>query len=156
MENRLVSMGAVFAIVLTSMMACSQQSGGQNGESRLQGLRTVVYGVPDIKRAKDWYTEALGVKPYVDEPYYVGFNVGGYELALDPKGTVAQPEGSGVMVYWGVDNIEEELDRLLRIGAKPHKPVENVGGDIKVASVLDPYGNLIGLIFNPHFAIINE
>jgi len=148
-------MGAVFAIVLVAMIACSQRSGEQTGESRLQGLRTVVYGVPDIERAKDWYTEALGVKPYFDEPYYVGFNVGGYELALDPKGTVAQPEGSGVRVYWGVDNIEEELDRLLRIGAKPHKPVEDVGADIKVASVLDPYGNLIGLIFNPHFSIID-
>jgi len=155
MDNRLASMGAVFAIVLVAMIACSRHSGEQTGEPRLQGLRTVVYGVPDIERAKDWYTEALGVKPYIDEPYYVGFNVGGYELALNPKGTVAQPEGSGVRVYWGVDNIEEELDRLLRIGAKPHKPVEDVGADIKVASVLDPYGNLIGLIFNPHFAIID-
>jgi len=69
---------------------------------------------------------------------------------------VARPVGSGVRVYWGVDDIDEELDRLLKIGAKPHKPVENVGGDIKVASVLDPYGNLIGLIFNPHFEIIDR
>ncbi len=154
MDNRLASMGAAFAIILTFMIACSQ-SGKQVGESRLQGLRTVVYGVPDLERAKDWYTEALGVKPYVDEPFYVGFNVGGYELALNPKGTVAQPVGSGVRVFWGVDNIDEELDRLLRIGAKPHKPVEDIGADIKVASVLDPYGNLIGLIYNPHFAIID-
>ena len=152
MDNRLASMGAAFAIILTVMIACSQ-SGKQAGESRLQGLRTVVYGVPDLERAKDWYTEALGVKPYVDEPFYVGFNVGGYELALNPKGTVAQPVGSGVRVFWGVDNIDEELDRLLRIGAKPHKPVEHIGADIKVASVLDPYGNLIGLIYNPRFAI---
>ncbi len=154
MDNKLASMGAVFAIILTAMIACSQ-SGEQTGESRLQGLRTVVYGVPDLERAKDWYTEALGVKPYVDEPYYVGFNVGGYELALNPKGTVAQPVGSGVRVFWGVDNIDEELDRLLSIGAKPHKPVEDIGADIKVASVLDPDGNLIGLIYNPHFAIID-
>ncbi len=154
MDNRLASMGAAFAIILTAMIACSQY-GEQTGESRLQGLRTVVYGVPDLERAKDWYTEALGVKPYVDEPFYVGFNVGGYELALNPKGTVAQPVGSGVRVFWGVDNIDEELDRLLRIGAKPHKPVEDIGADIKVASVLDPYGNLIGLIYNPHFAIID-
>ncbi|MEE8539381.1 MAG: VOC family protein [Woeseiaceae bacterium] len=154
MDKRLASMGAAFAIILTAMIACSQ-SGEQTGESRLQGLRTVVYGVPDIERAKDWYTEALGIKPYVDEPYYVGFNVGGYELALNPKGTVARPVGSGVRVFWGVDNIGEELDRLLRIGAKPHKPVEDIGADIKVASVLDPYGNLIGLIYNPHFAIID-
>ncbi len=154
MDNRLASMGAAFAIILTAMIACSQ-SGDQAGESRLQGLRTVVYGVPDLERAKDWYTEALGVKPYVDEPFYVGFNVGGYELALNPKGTVAQPVGSGVRVFWGVDNLDEELDRLLSIGAKPHKPVEDIGADIKVASVLDPYGNLIGLIYNPHFAIID-
>lgn len=154
MDNRLASMGAAFAIILTAMIACSQ-SGDQAGESRLQGLRTVVYGVPDLERAKDWYTEALGVKPYVDEPFYVGFNVGGYELGLNPKGTVAQPVGSGVRVFWGVDNIDEELDRLLRIGAQPHKPVEHIGADIKVASVLDPYGNLIGLIYNPHFAIID-
>ena len=154
MGNRLASMGAAFAIILTAVIACSQ-SGKHAGESRLQGLRTVVYGVPDIERAKDWYTEALGVKPYVDEPFYVAFNVGGYELALNPKGTVARPAGSGVRVFWGVDNIDEELDRLLGIGAKPHKPVENIGADIKVASVLDPYGNLIGLIYNPHFAIID-
>lgn len=154
MDNRLASMGAAFAIILTAMLACSQ-SGDRAGESRLQGLRTVVYGVPDLERAKDWYTEALGVKPYVDEPFYVGFNVGGYELALNPKGTVAQPVGSGVRVFWGVDNIDEELDRLLGIGAQPHKPVEDIGADVKVASVLDPYGNLIGLIYNPHFAIID-
>ncbi len=154
MDNRLASMGAAFAIILTAMIACSQ-SGDQAGESRLQGPRTVVYSVPDLARAKDWYTEALGVKPYFDEAYYVGFNVGGYELGLNPKGTVAQPVGSGVRVFWGVDNIDEELDRLLGIGAKPHKPVEDIGADIKVASVLDPYGNLIGLIYNPHFAIID-
>jgi len=154
MDNRLASMGAAFAIILTAMIACSQ-SGDQAGESRLQGPRTVVYSVPDLARAKDWYTEALGVKPYFDEAYYVGFNVGGYELGLNPKGTVAQPVGSGVRVFWGVDNIDEELNRLLRIGAKPHKPVEDIGADIKVASVLDPYGNLIGLIYNPHFAIID-
>lgn len=154
MDNRLASMGAAFAIILTAMIACSQ-SGDQAGESRLQGPRTVVYSVPDLARAKDWYTEALGVKPYFDEAYYVGFNVGGYELGLNPKGTVAQPVGSGVRVFWGVDNIDEELDRLLGIGAQPHKPVEDIGADVKVASVLDPYGNLIGLIYNPHFAIID-
>lgn len=154
MDNRLASMGAAFAIILTAMIACSQ-SGDQAGESRLQGPRTVVYSVPDLARAKDWYTEALGVKPYFDEAYYVGFNVGGYELGLNPKGTVAQPVGSGVRVFWGVDNIDEELNRLLGIGAQPHKPVEDIGADIKVASVLDPYGNLIGLIYNPHFAIID-
>lgn len=154
MDNRLASMGTVFAIILTVVIACSP-SGKQAGESRLQGLRTVVYGVPDIELAKDWYTEALGVKPYVDEPFYVAFNIGGYELALNPKGTVARPVGSGVRVFWGVDNIDEELDRLLSIGAKPHKPVEDLGADIRVASVLDPYGNLIGLIYNPRFAIID-
>ena len=48
------------------------------------GLRTVVYKVSDLGRAKAWYTKVLGIEPYFDEPFYVGFNVGGYELGLDP------------------------------------------------------------------------
>lgn len=59
----------------------------------LQGLRTVVYGVQDIVAAKAWYREVLGIEPYFDQPFYVGFHVGGYELGLDP----AAPVGTGVI-----------------------------------------------------------
>ena len=147
---RMTSILAVVTIVVSSCSASDRPP-----EATLQGLRTVVYGVPNIDEARDWYSEALGIEPYFAEQFYVGFNVGGYELALDPNRPVARPEGSGVMVYWGVDDVEEELSRLLDLGARPHTPFQDVGGGIQVGSVLDPYGNAIGLIFNPHFEVLD-
>ncbi len=119
----------------------------------LQGLRTVIYGVSDINQAKDWYTKALGGTPYYDQPYYVGFNVGGYELGLNPSVKNVSPQSEGVVAYWGVEDIEAEVERLVAIGAKEHSAVADVGEGIKVASVLDPFGNIIGLIYNPHFKL---
>ena len=115
-----------------------------------QGLRTVVYKVPDLARAKEWYAEAFGVQPYFDEPFYVGFNIGGYELGLDPNMSNVTV-GNSVATYWGVPDITAAHDRLLRAGAKGHEPITDVGSEIKVASVTDPFGNLIGIIENPHF-----
>jgi uncharacterized glyoxalase superfamily protein PhnB len=104
-----------------------------------------------MNAGKSWYTQALGIEPYFSEPFYVGYNVGGYELALDPNRPAARPEGSGPIVYWGVDDVETALRRLLELGATPHTPFQDVGGGIKVGSVIDPFGNAIGLIYNPHF-----
>ncbi len=115
------------------------------------GLRTIIYGVDDIVKAKNWYSEALEFDPYFDEPYYVGFNVGGFELGLDPFATSITRGGTGVVAYWGVTDIDAALAKLIRIGAAEHNAVRNVGDGIKVASVLDPFGNVLGLIFNPHF-----
>jgi catechol 2,3-dioxygenase-like lactoylglutathione lyase family enzyme len=115
------------------------------------GLRTVKYRAPDIKRARDWYTEVLGFGPYFDEPFYVGFSVGGFELGLDPD--LSEPgvgEGS-VTTYWGVANAAASLARLLGLGAVARSPVQDVGGGIKVATVFDPFGNVLGIIENPHF-----
>lgn len=118
-----------------------------------QGLRTVIYGVTDIKKAKTWYAAALGFKPYFDEPFYVGFNVGGYGLGLVPEEKPASKPSEGVIAYWGVENIAAEFERLLTLGAKEHGAVRDVGGGISVATVFDPFGNIIGLIYNPHFKI---
>jgi len=117
----------------------------------LKGLRTVIYGVSDIEEGKSWYTKATGSPPYFDQPFYVGFNVGGFELGLDPNATPVQSENAGVVAYLGVDNIEDERQRLLSIGAKEHGEIQSVGEDIKVATVIDPFGNLIGIIYNPNF-----
>lgn len=116
-----------------------------------QGLRTVIYHVPDLAAAKAWYTEAFGVAPYFDEPFYVGFEIGGYELGLHPYGNRAVRVGDSVVAYWGVPDIQLAVSHMLAKGATAREPVSDVGHDIKVASVVDPFGNVIGLIQNPHF-----
>ena len=116
----------------------------------IKGLRTTIYKVSDLARAKAWYEKAFGVAPYFDEPFYVGFNIGGFELGLDPDAP-ATPGPGGVLTYWAVDEVDSAYARLLALGATKHEEPKEVGGQIKVATVLDPFGNIIGLIFNPHF-----
>lgn len=120
------------------------------------GLRTAIYHVDDIDKAKAWYTTILGFAPYFDEPFYVGFNVGGYELGLHPGEGEAESKAEGVVAYWGVENAEVAFNRLLESGATKHQDVQDVGGDIKVATVKDPFGNIFGVIENPHFTLDNR
>jgi predicted enzyme related to lactoylglutathione lyase len=115
------------------------------------GLRTAIYPVTDLGVAKSWYTRALGVEPYFDEPFYVGFTVGGYELGLDPDTSRSAPGAAGVVAYWGVADADAALAHLLAAGATAHAAVTDVGGGIRVATVLDPFGNVFGIIENPHF-----
>jgi predicted enzyme related to lactoylglutathione lyase len=114
------------------------------------GLRTAVYPAPDLAAARRWYEQVLGVAPYFEEAVYVGFAVGGFELGLVPDGT---PGTTGPQALWGVDDIDSEYERLLRLGARPLDPVLDVGGGIKVAAVVDPFGNRFALIENPHFNV---
>ncbi len=116
------------------------------------GLRTVIYHVPDLQRAKDWYSAAFGVQPYFDEPYYVGFNIGGFELGLDPDITEVAPGAGGSVAYWRVPDIDAAVQHFTESGATIKSSVQDVGGDIRVAIIADPFGNLIGLIENPHVA----
>ena len=120
----------------------------------LLGLRTAIYHTPDIAAGTLWYTKVLGFPPYFDEPFYVGFNVGGYELGLTPDGAI-----SAVGAYWGVKDIEPALARLLELGAEPRTDIQDVGQDkednrIRVADVLDPWGNVFGIIENPNFKLL--
>ncbi len=114
----------------------------------LLGLRTIVYPAPDLAKAKQWYSDVLGLPPYFDEPFYVGFSVGGFELGLIPD---AEPGIAGTQAMWGVANVETEFKRLLALGASELEAVTDVGGGIKVAAVQDPFGNRLGIIENPHF-----
>ena len=118
----------------------------------LLGLRTAIYRTPDLEAGKRWYTKVLGFAPYFDQPFYVGFNVGGYELGLLPDAAT-----STVGVYWGVNDIMAAYARLLELGAEPRTAVEDVGQDegnvIRTGDVLDPWGNVLGLIENPHFKL---
>jgi predicted enzyme related to lactoylglutathione lyase len=118
-----------------------------------QGLRSLIFHASDLQAAKEWYSKALGVQPYFDEPFYVGFSVGGYELGLDPDPSSATGTGASGVAYWGVANVETELKRLVDLGATDRSGVQEVGGDIRMASVTDPFGNVFGLIQNPHFKL---
>jgi predicted enzyme related to lactoylglutathione lyase len=117
------------------------------------GLRTTIYYVDDLDKAKQWYANALGVQPYFDEPYYVGFNVGGYELGLNPDVASVRPGPGGALPYWGVAEIDAAVHQFVDAGARVTEPAHEVGQGIKVATVADPFGNLIGLIENPHFTL---
>lgn len=112
------------------------------------GLRTAIYPTPDLAAGKDWYTQAFGVQPYFDQPFYVGFNIGGFELGLIPDGT---PGDAGGAPHWGVADLEAEYTRLLALGATPCQPITDVGEGIRVAALTDPFGNALHLIQNPHF-----
>jgi predicted enzyme related to lactoylglutathione lyase len=114
----------------------------------IQGLRTVTYPVADIAEATAWYRKVLERAPYFEEPFYVGFEVGGFELGLMPDGT---PGPAGATAYWGTSDAGAEVERLLGLGATLNEPATDVGGGIIVATVRDPYGNLFGVIQNPHF-----
>ena len=121
-----------------------------------QGLRTAIYRAPDLDKAKEWYSRVLGIAPYFDQPFYVGFSVGGYELGLDPDSSPTPAGPGGVIVYWGVSDASAALERLLSLGATERTAVQEVGERIRVATVLDPFGNVLGIIENPHFKLSTD
>lgn len=116
----------------------------------IRGLRTVVYFVEDLKAATSWYENLAGHAPYFKEPFYVGFNVGGFELGLHP---VEQPvvRGDSPQAYWAVDDIDAAWPALLAQGATIHRAIEDVGGGIRLGTVRDPWGNVVGVIQNASF-----
>jgi len=117
------------------------------------GLRTTIYKVDTLNEAKEWYAKAFQTQPYFDEPFYVGFNIAGYELGLMVDDTLAEQKTTNVLSYWGVENIAQEVARFIQLGAIEDTAPTNVGGEIMVASVIDPWGNAIGLIYNPQFEL---
>ena len=117
------------------------------------GLRTAIYHVDDINKGKAWYAEVLGAQPYFDEVFYVGFNVGGYELGLHPGASGGGDKADGAVAYWGVTDASSALARLLELGATVHEALQDVGEGIKVATVKDPFGNIFGIIENPNFKL---
>jgi predicted enzyme related to lactoylglutathione lyase len=110
-------------------------------------ISTVIYPVKDLDKAKALYGALLGVAPYADAPYYVGFRVGDQELGLDPNG---HHKGmSAPLAYVEVDDIQRRLDQLLEAGAETQQPITDVGGGKLIASVRDADGNVTGLAQTP-------
>jgi predicted enzyme related to lactoylglutathione lyase/uncharacterized protein YndB with AHSA1/START domain len=124
---------------------------GQEDTPMLHGLRTVVLMVDDLAAARSWYAETLGFAPYFDEPFYVGFDVDGYELGLHPASEESRPGVGGATAYWAVDDVAAAQAALEARGATVLQPATEVGEGIVVGSVVDPFGNALGLIVNPHF-----
>lgn len=125
----------------------------------LRGLTTVAYLTADLAAAKRWYTELLGVEPYHDRTEYAEFRIGDYahELGLlDTKylpdlGGAAATGPGGAIVYWHVDDVPSTLARLLSLGAQQHQPPRDFGEGFIGASVIDPFGNILGIMHNPHY-----
>jgi predicted enzyme related to lactoylglutathione lyase len=127
----------------------------------LRGLTTVSFFADDVPAAADWYTKVFGIAPYFVRPVegppaYVEFRVGDHlhEFGIvDSRYTVGgRPERpGGAVVYWAVDDVRAEFDRLLALGATVHdEPVERGPGFV-TASVVDPFGNILGVMYNQHY-----
>ncbi|GAA5155973.1 VOC family protein [Nocardioides marinquilinus] len=125
----------------------------------LRGLTTITYLADDVAAARDWYAEVLGVEAYFERaddagPAYVEFRVGDHQHEL---GVMARryaphgPEVAGAIAYWAVDDVEAAHDRLLVLGATPHHPPTPRGPGFTTASVVDPFGNVLGVMFNQHY-----
>ncbi|MFC9966549.1 VOC family protein [Nocardia ignorata] len=126
----------------------------------LRGMATTTYYADDLTAAKDWYTEFLGLAPYYEVPggyYEFRLGPGQDELgiinrAYAPAGARNAPGGGGI-VYWHVDDLAATLTRLLELGATEYEPIteHGDGAGFVTASVLDPFGNVVGIMYNPHF-----
>lgn len=118
-------------------------------DSKLLGLRSVIYPVDDLEESKRWWTKTLGVQPYFDEAFYVGYHVAGFELGLFPNGN----KSDGPITYWGVPDVETAFHYFKESGATVVSGVDDVGAGIRVAVFRSPQQEIFGLIYNPHFKI---
>ncbi len=127
----------------------------------LRGFATVSYWAADVAAARTWYTELLGIEPYFErDGAYVEFRVGDSEDELgiiDSRYAPGRPAGpAGAIIYWHVDDVAATLARLLSMGATEHQPVTERGHGFVTASVVDPFGNILGIMYNPHYVEILE
>lgn len=123
----------------------------------LRGFATISYWAADLEAAKRWYAELLGIEPYFERPGYCEFRIGDYQHELGlidstyaPFDTQA-PGPAGVVMYWHVDDVHATVDRLLSMGAKQLQAPQNRGEGFITASVVDPFGNILGIMYNPHY-----
>ncbi|WP_030195968.1 VOC family protein [Streptomyces sp. NRRL S-87] len=122
----------------------------------LRGLATVSFWAADLAAAKDWYTDFLGVEPYFERPGYAEFRIGDYQHELGLIDARFAPPGAretpgGAIVYWHVDDVADTVGALLARGAREYQPVTDRGHGFVTASVTDPFGNILGVMSNPHY-----
>lgn len=125
-------------------------------QSPLRGVSTITFYAADHEAAQKWYTEFLGMEPYFHRPGYVEFRLGDYQHELGIIDSEYAPPGgknaaSGAIVYWHVNELQATFDKLIGMGAKVYEPVIERGHGFVTASVLDPFGNILGIMSNPHY-----
>lgn len=127
----------------------------------LRGFATVNFYAADHAAARKWYTEFLGIEPYFERPGYVEFRVGDYQHELGiidakyiPKAAAAGPGGS--IMYWHIDDLSAVREKLISMGAREYEPILERGAGFITASVIDPFGNVLGIMRNPHYLEILE
>lgn len=130
----------------------------------LRGMATLNFFAADMQVAKDWYTEFLGIPPYFERPIngslaYIEFRIGDYQHELGIiNSAFARHDTSisgGAVTYWHVDNLDATLEKLTTLGATLHEPITKRGDSgFVTASVIDPFGNILGIMTNPHYVDI--
>lgn len=127
--------------------------------SILRGLATISFYASDLEAAKQWYANFLGMEPYFNVPGYTEFRVGDYQHELGIIDSKYAPEGAatpgtGAIAYWHVDDLNGTLDRLLAAGARLYDEITDRSGGkgaFVTASVVDPFGNILGIMTNKHY-----
>jgi predicted enzyme related to lactoylglutathione lyase len=127
----------------------------------LQGLSTVSFYAADLEAAKKWYAELLGIDAYFQRPGYIEFRIGDYQHELGVIDSRYAPPGAttaraGAVVYWHVDDVTATFDKLLAMGASEYQPVTDRGHGFITASVVDPFGNILGVMYNAHYLEVLE
>jgi predicted enzyme related to lactoylglutathione lyase len=122
----------------------------------LKGVATLSFFAVDHRAAIGWYSELLGVEPYFHRPGYAEFRIGDYQTELgiiDAHYMPGQltPDPAGVIVFWQVDDVDSAFRRLIALGATEHEAVRDRGAGFRTASVVDPFGNILGVMHNPHY-----
>lgn len=128
----------------------------------LRGLATVNFFADDLEAAGKWYAEVLGIEPYFERPgdgrpaAYLEFRIGDHQAELGlidrryaPPGAPTEP--AGAIIHWHVDDVRAALERLLALGATPYLPLTEHGPGFVTASVADPFGNVLGIMYNKHY-----
>jgi predicted enzyme related to lactoylglutathione lyase len=122
----------------------------------LRGFATVSYWAADLPAAKQWYANLLGIEPYFERPGYAEFRMGDYQHELGIIDSRFAPGGpatgaGGAIIYWHVDDVSTMFEKLLSMGATEYEPPQDRGAGFITASVVDPFGNILGIMYNPHY-----
>jgi predicted enzyme related to lactoylglutathione lyase len=128
----------------------------QSSAHTFRGFATLSFFAADHDAAKRWYADLFGIEPYFERPGYAEFRVGDHEDEIGiidsryaPHDTATTP--AGAFMYWHVDDLEGTLARLTSMGATPLQPITERGHGFVTATVTDPFGNIVGIMHNPHY-----